>query len=94
MTVIPREKIDQRDTKDPSDVVYLWSQRTPGIGKGIQGPKEAEGYTHMTVIPGETIDPRNPRDVDIPLVPGDHRDPSDVNVLEVPGNHRDIPPIL
>ena len=48
----------------------------------------------MTVIPGETIDPRNPRDVDIPLVPGDHRDPSDVNVLEVPGNHRDIPPIL
>ena len=45
----------------------------------------------MTVIPGETIDPR---DVDIPLVPGDHRDPSDVNDLEVPGDQRYIPPIL
>ena len=38
MTVILREKIDQRDTKDPSDVVYLWSQGTPGMRKGLQGP--------------------------------------------------------
>ena len=28
----------------------------------------------MTVIPGYTFDPRDPRDVDIPVVPGDHRD--------------------
>ena len=38
MTVILREKIDQRDTKDPSDVVYLWSQGIPGLGKGLQQP--------------------------------------------------------
>ena len=36
----------------------------------------------MTMIPGETIDPRDARDIDIPVVPGDHRDPRD---------HRDHP---
>ena len=35
------------------------------------------------MIPGETIDPRDARDIDIPGVPGDHRDP---------GDFRDPPP--
>ena len=40
MTVIPREKIDQRDTKDPSDVVYLWSQGLQGWGWDFRDPRD------------------------------------------------------
>ena len=52
------------------------------------------------MIPGETIDPRDARDIDMPGVPGNHRDletrihryprdPRDVNVPVVPGDPRD-----